>query len=1032
MKRTLVPSLLGVLALAVGSVPAARAQDPEPAPGAGVAPTARADKLAYQEALTDWWGAAGHLHMGDSAYRIDAGNPLVFEDGLCTATLNEGMLVPVWSGRPPLSDRIVGFVFVGDGDLSVDVPLRADRWRLANHAARYDLLTEAEQRAIAREGAPLRTEIERGLVLSADPRIAKLLEDLEPVGGGVMIKVDDFGTVAGETYVVTDSAGRSRVQAIATNLLPNRRLQLQRAGMDPRIWLRQDRLLHDEIGIDGSSLRALSDWRTDKRFRVAAERGAGVSNSEYDRWLSCFRDPMDQEGLGFSQVAMAVGTDLEGRRHLERFAGTPLAPVEERPGAWLSPVSADTTVFSRPKGMGNQRWAEVETTMTLEAHGGTVRHATLSMPVDGALRNGWELVSLTMADGRPLASVSLTEQLSGADQVAGMALVESTETGDGSDATADNSGEEAAQAESDAGADAAGTSAGSADGGGISAGAEGPGESQLGTDLQDASQIGSGIGSGMLDESSFDDRAAVQDSPASLVVQVVLPEPVAEGEQVSLTLKWKARWLFAQRSVSGANLGTTTGLQPLLPELVPRTGDDRWDTVTRVANPALGLSNIDTSIAGKTVREWEDEDGWTWIEAEAEDARAPAIAIGRWQTQVDLPQLGMPAVRVHLFTRDAWALPMFAPEVRRLITFFQRFLPRFPLDEIDVYQGPSGFRGSIIRGDRPPAGHGMVAVNTVKTTDVTDVGEIGAMAKHLAQATMARQVAAQYWGQLVSPDSNRDAWLLDGLAEAYAGFYLRGAFGNDDYADRMEALRKRVEDPREYQANYGRTNRSKRYLSLTGATPASDVPDGILRDYGAYMLSDVLRLHVGDQAFFGAMDRLAREHQGRSITTDEVQTALEEASGMDLSEMFDWWIHGGLIPEITVEIREEAAADGTVTVHGCIESDLPWGSFDVPIEVRDEGGDPMSEEGTARSVSALVDVDDGRGGFEVGGRKGEIEIVADPMGMIVAYDRKVKRVTETACDRAMAAAPRSSTPLPAPADPGPDAAPRTGSDTDGG
>ena len=330
--------------------------------------------LAQQDSLAEWWRAAGRLRLDEAAYRIE--EPTRFQDGVCTAVLNKGIAIPVWSGEPPLSEHIVGFVYIGEGELEMAMPLRADRWRVANHLDRYDLKPEEIQRAIARDGQPLRLGIERGLVLSADPKVRDFLVGLEPVGGGTMIQIEGEGADGSdESFLVTESRGKLTAQAIATNLLPNRRLHLQRMGIDPRLWIRQDRMLHDEFGLPGDALRLVSDWRTDMPMHVAAVQGAGLAAREYDRWLTCFRDPLDQEGLGFRSMAFAHGSDTEGMRHFERFSGQLLSPLAERSGAWMEPVDADVTVVSRPKGLGSERFVEVDGIIELRAVHGPVRQA---------------------------------------------------------------------------------------------------------------------------------------------------------------------------------------------------------------------------------------------------------------------------------------------------------------------------------------------------------------------------------------------------------------------------------------------------------------------------------------------------------------------------------------------------------------------------------------------------------------------------------------------------------------------------------
>ena len=91
---------------------------------------AEAEVPTYQEALSTYWQAAGRMWMGSNAYRAEGTR---FRDGVCEVELKDGILIPVYSGTPPVSERLVGVVWVGDGRLRMEFPERADAWRFANH-----------------------------------------------------------------------------------------------------------------------------------------------------------------------------------------------------------------------------------------------------------------------------------------------------------------------------------------------------------------------------------------------------------------------------------------------------------------------------------------------------------------------------------------------------------------------------------------------------------------------------------------------------------------------------------------------------------------------------------------------------------------------------------------------------------------------------------------------------------------------------------------------------------------------------------
>ena len=102
-------------------------------------------------------------------------------------------------------------------------------------------------------------------------------------------------------------------------------------GLDPRAMLRQDRLLQEELGFPGHYVRAVSEWQTKDRYHVAAQ-GSAISDMDYDKWMSCYRDGRDEAGLGYRAIAFAHGRDLDKRQHFQRFSGLPFMSF----GAFLS------------------------------------------------------------------------------------------------------------------------------------------------------------------------------------------------------------------------------------------------------------------------------------------------------------------------------------------------------------------------------------------------------------------------------------------------------------------------------------------------------------------------------------------------------------------------------------------------------------------------------------------------------------------------------------------------------------------------
>jgi hypothetical protein len=976
--------LFALTLLTLGAVAAEAAPDAPPGAGAGFDPDAKGPpeedfgNLGAQPlgtdallALQERWKAAGKLTLSQQSYWADE---TVIEDGVCRANLKKGILIPILSGGQGVPERKVGVVFVGNGEMALRFPKRASALTFANHMVLKAGKDRQELAPVAHQERPFTDSITRAVIFSADPVVEGLLAKLDPVGGGMVERARADGVDA--EYVVTSDRGELKARAIARDLLPERRLELFKGGLDPIEILRFDRMLHEELGTPGSKLRMIADFRTETRFHVATGAYDSLGSKEHDKWLTCYRDGTDHRDTGLASVAFAHGTDSLDQQHLVQFSGLEFPP--EAPGlapmaqSRIEAVRAEVTAEVTPTRSMAEVKVKVTSKLVLRAREENVRSVVMRLPRHEAVEKSWQLDKLAVVSGAPLGWLEIDSGLP-------------------AEVDARPPNKPAAPAGSGGGAASGGSE-------GASAGA---------TSVAGSSEISAS--SGALDHiinpevARVTSRLIEQRMERRQEVLVVLPTPLKYGEEVEIELNWQARWPFARwstvESAQGERFqsnGASTGLRSLLPELLPTLGGTPWDVKATIGVPPR---RVDVAITGETMKEWVDEGGWNWTSTQAEHVRRPAVALGRWQSKADpsVPSAGLPAVRAHLFGSSAASLDQFGPEVRRVLTFLRRFLPLPSGAEIDVFQGPSNFVDEAFAAAHEQTAAGMVGIQTITVAGVVDAGNAQAATKHITQTQIARQVAGQVWGQTVAPASERDAWFVAALSDAYSAFYVRAALkeeGFNDFEGRVEHVRKELENPTD--RNVLMKNDQRQFISLTdGGSLFADQPR-LFDDYAFFLFSRVLRERLGDYAYFRALDRFARQYTGQRVTTEQLLASLEAHTGADLQDFFDFWVYGGFIPAVTVEYRVEDTQNATGRiVYGCVVADVPFGRFDVPVAVLDQGG--------ARRVAALVEVEDGRGGFSLIERSGDIEVQVDPQQQILSYSRKVDRVKQTTCEREAAA-----------------------------
>src|SRR5690606_5129079 len=127
----------------------------------------------------------------------------------------------------------------------------------------------------------------------------------------------------------------------------------------------------------------------------------------------------------------------------------------------------------------------------------------------------------------------------------------------------------------------------------------------------------------------------------------------------------------------------------------------------------------------------------------------------------------------------------------------------------------------------------------------------------------------------------------------------------------------------------------------------------------------LLRLTLGDGTFFRALRRIAAEYADRPLSTVALQTVLEEEGGVDLNELFAYWVYGDRIPTLTT-----AWSAGTRRLTWRVEGDddsldgVPFDLLvrqsgrDVYVKVTDGGVTlPGSEAPTVLPVGILLEVE---------------------------------------------------------------------------
>ena len=148
---------------------------------------------------------------------------------------------------------------------------------------------------------------------------------------------------------------------------------------------------------------------------------------------------------------------------------------------------------------------------------------------------------------------------------------------------------------------------------------------------------------------------------------------------------------------------------------------------------------------------------------------------------------------------------------------------------------------------------------------------------------VAHELAHQWWGNLLTCSDWKELWLNEGMAGFMTAAWKEQRWGRAAY-DREIAVARKAWDAAKKAG-------MDEPLSWTGTYPT-------LRDkrriaYGKSMVFlDTLRSELGDGVFWRGVRLYTRTSAGRSVTAADLQKALQEASGRDLSATFKTWVYG--------------------------------------------------------------------------------------------------------------------------------------------
>lgn len=211
------------------------------------------------------------------------------------------------------------------------------------------------------------------------------------------------------------------------------------------------------------------------------------------------------------------------------------------------------------------------------------------------------------------------------------------------------------------------------------------------------------------------------------------------------------------------------------------------------------------------------------------------------------------------------------------------------------------------------------------------------------EEVVAHELAHQWFGDLLTCYGWRELWLNEGFASFYTGRWLEHRYGRERYAGKVRRwMTAALRDPAPMAARSWSRVDGREYAAV------------YVR--GAAVLH-MLRVALGDTTFDAAIREYVDRNADRLVETDDLRRALEDVSGTHLGWLFDQWVHGVHLPEVTSRWSHRGAR-GDVPAHLTVEleqtGDGPAWAAPVRIEIGTEGDVLLRQVWLGPGVTRLV------------------------------------------------------------------------------
>jgi len=197
------------------------------------------------------------------------------------------------------------------------------------------------------------------------------------------------------------------------------------------------------------------------------------------------------------------------------------------------------------------------------------------------------------------------------------------------------------------------------------------------------------------------------------------------------------------------------------------------------------------------------------------------------------------------------------------------------------------------------------------------------------ESVVAHEIAHQWFGDSVTEATWADLWLSEGFATYFAALFIQKYDGEEAFRAYMH------DDAQKYFAYEKQRNAP---IHDTQTTDLMKLLNENNYEKGAWVLH-MLRMRLGDDAFFRGLRAYYNEHREGNATTEDLRAALERESKTNLREFFTRWIYGAGHPVYEWSSQTAKQRNGANLVTIVIrqtQTGLPF-LDPIPVTITSEG-----------------------------------------------------------------------------------------------